>query len=149
MSALHTISKEYKFEAGHRLLGMEPGHQCGRIHGHSYVVIVELMSMHLDTRGMVMDYAELDTMVNPLVKQFDHYLILSREDAMVSVLEENKEPVRVIGMNPTAEALAGLFWEALSRVIDATFADVRDHEKVYLSSIVVKETAKTTAEMHR
>ena len=30
---MYTISKEFAFEASHRLVGLKPGHQCMRDHG--------------------------------------------------------------------------------------------------------------------
>ena len=37
-----TIFKEFQFEAAHRLPHVPEGHKCGRLHGHSFLVRLEL-----------------------------------------------------------------------------------------------------------
>jgi 6-pyruvoyltetrahydropterin/6-carboxytetrahydropterin synthase len=76
------------------------------MHGHNYKLLVSVKG-ELDDRGFVMDFAELDAIVNPLIKQVDH-----------KVLNE------VAGLeNPTAELIAAWFLEK----IPASFA-VRIYE---------------------
>ncbi|HEX7340222.1 MAG TPA: 6-carboxytetrahydropterin synthase, partial [Rhodanobacteraceae bacterium] len=36
------ISKQFTFEAAHRLPHVPEGHKCGRLHGHSFVVEVHV-----------------------------------------------------------------------------------------------------------
>jgi 6-pyruvoyltetrahydropterin/6-carboxytetrahydropterin synthase len=36
------ITKEFHFSASHQLVSLPPDHQCARLHGHNYVVEVEL-----------------------------------------------------------------------------------------------------------
>ncbi|RWP82168.1 MAG: 6-carboxytetrahydropterin synthase QueD, partial [Mesorhizobium sp.] len=36
------ISKEFHFSASHQLTSLPPNHQCARLHGHNYVVVVQL-----------------------------------------------------------------------------------------------------------
>lgn len=56
---MYTIKKEFPFEASHSLNGLEEGHKCGRDHGHSYVIIIELKSELLNKDGFVLDYGKL------------------------------------------------------------------------------------------
>ena len=70
------IGKTYEFHASHRL----PNHngKCRRQHGHSYVLEVEVWGYPKEEKGesddgMVMDYAELDMMIDPVIEQVDHY----------------------------------------------------------------------------
>lgn len=58
-----TIRREFSFEASHQL----PNHKgkCARLHGHSYVVIVEMEGAvknktGASDEGMVCDFAEID-----------------------------------------------------------------------------------------
>jgi 6-pyruvoyltetrahydropterin/6-carboxytetrahydropterin synthase len=55
----HTIRKQFAFSASHRLSGLRDGHPCGRLHGHNYVVEVELSSDALGPHGFVLDYGDL------------------------------------------------------------------------------------------
>ena len=65
-----TLLREYRFEAAH-CLPWHPG-RCARVHGHSYRLEVAV-SGPLDERGVVMDFAELDAVVEAqVVEAYDH-----------------------------------------------------------------------------
>lgn len=66
-----TIAATYTFEAAHQLHRLPDGHKCKRLHGHNYRIEVSV-SGELDERGFVMDYAELDAVVQPIVDRIDH-----------------------------------------------------------------------------
>ncbi len=65
------IAATYSFEAAHRLPHLPDGHKCKRLHGHNYRLDVAIAGP-LDARGFVIDYAELDAVVQPLVDSLDH-----------------------------------------------------------------------------
>ena len=56
---MYTIRKMFSFSASHILTGLEPGHQCMRMHGHNYVITVELKSYDLNDASFVLDYGKL------------------------------------------------------------------------------------------
>lgn len=91
-----TISREYRFEAAHFLPYVPDGHKCKKMHGHSYRIVITVIGkgQHggLDNRGFVMDFAELDAIVAPLIKLVDHTVL---NETMIS--------------NPTAELIACWF----------------------------------------
>lgn len=63
------IGKTFKFEAAHHL----PGHKkCGRKHGHTYKVTVEVEGSIQNDTGMVMDLNHLGQLVNSIICNFDH-----------------------------------------------------------------------------
>ena len=68
---------------------MPEGHKCKNVHGHNYRVEV-IISGALDARGFVMDFAEIDAEIMPLIRKLDHRLLNEVEG-----LE-----------NPTAEIIA-------------------------------------------
>ncbi len=37
-----TLFKDFTFEAAHRLPHVPEGHKCGRLHGHSFMVRLEI-----------------------------------------------------------------------------------------------------------
>ena len=53
------ICKDFEFSASHHLEGLPARHQCARLHGHNYVVRVQLEAPLLDEVGFVFDYGEL------------------------------------------------------------------------------------------
>jgi 6-pyruvoyltetrahydropterin/6-carboxytetrahydropterin synthase len=52
---------------------LPPQHQCARLHGHNYVVEIELASEEVDWQtGFVLDYAYLDLVKQWLDGTLDH-----------------------------------------------------------------------------
>jgi 6-pyruvoyltetrahydropterin/6-carboxytetrahydropterin synthase len=116
---MYTISKEFAFEASHRLLDMPEGHKCGRMHGHSYRVVVVLQSPTLDERGFVVDYGDLDVLKKMIDARLDHR-------HLNDVLEMRQ---------PTAEKIAEHLYE---------YCQIEWWGK-YVCEMRVSETAKTWA----
>ncbi len=92
------LERSYRFEAAHFLPKVPPGHKCARMHGHSYQIEVVIEGEVDPERGWVMDFAEIDEYVTPLVKKLDHQ-VLNEIDGLV---------------NPTSELLAVWFWNRLA-----------------------------------
>ena len=67
----YTISKEFAFSASHILHGLADGHPCGRMHGHNYIVRLELTGP-LARTGFVHDYRDLDPFKQWLDDTLDH-----------------------------------------------------------------------------
>lgn len=116
---MYIISKEFHFSASHILHGLEDGHPCGRLHGHNYVIIVELSGVELDETGFVEDYGELKDVKKFLDGEWDHRHLND-----------------VMDVNPTAENMARVLFERFKK----------NHPK--LSAVGVKETPKTIAWYH-
>ena len=53
------ITKEFTFEAAHRLPHVPPGHKCARVHGHSYQIDITLRGPVDPKLGWIVDFAEL------------------------------------------------------------------------------------------
>ncbi|SCW89874.1 6-pyruvoyltetrahydropterin/6-carboxytetrahydropterin synthase [Rhizobium mongolense subsp. loessense] len=66
------ITKEFHFSASHVLTSLPAEHQCGRLHGHNYVVEVELSAATLNSHGFVRDYHELAPLKSYIDEYFDH-----------------------------------------------------------------------------
>lgn len=69
---MYTITKEFHFSASHQLFGLPEGHQCGRLHGHNYVVQIEMASETLNANGFVRDYLGLAPLKSYIDDRFDH-----------------------------------------------------------------------------
>lgn len=69
---MYTISKRFEFSASHILDGLPEGHQCGRLHGHNYVIEVVLAGDALNDAGFVRDYGELKPIKQYIDTQLDH-----------------------------------------------------------------------------
>lgn len=115
----YSIRKEYAFEAAHHLPLVPDGHQCKRVHGHSYRVEVEISSEGLRD-GFVVDFAVLDSVMKPLVAGLDH------------------QDLNEFFENPTAEIIAVWFFDRLSSALERP-------EFVNIERVTVYETAKASA----
>jgi 6-pyruvoyltetrahydropterin/6-carboxytetrahydropterin synthase len=116
------ISKSFKFEAAHRLLMVPPGHQCGRLHGHSYRFVIEAEGPVDARSGFVVDFAVLGEFGKLVEQTLDH-------QCLNDVFENRFET--------TAENLA--WW-----ILDSArkYRGVQD----VVTAVRVSETASTWAE---
>jgi len=64
--------KDFSFEAAHQLTLVPPGHQCGRLHGHSYKVRVHCQGLLSAKTEWVVDYAEIARVTRPIIAELDH-----------------------------------------------------------------------------
>ncbi|WP_020667791.1 6-carboxytetrahydropterin synthase QueD [Amycolatopsis nigrescens] len=115
------ITKDFQFSASHRLEHLPDDHQCARLHGHNYVVQLELSASSpddLNEAGFVRDYGELADFKKWLDAELDHRHL------------NDVVPDR----NPSAENLAVWIFDLWS----ARFAEI--------SAVRVSETPKTWAE---
>jgi 6-pyruvoyltetrahydropterin/6-carboxytetrahydropterin synthase len=69
---MYTIYKEYHFSASHILPNLPVDHPCSRMHGHNYIVEVELQAPKLNEHGFVRDYRELDELKKYIDSTVDH-----------------------------------------------------------------------------
>lgn len=69
---MYRITKEFHFSASHQLSHLPSDHQCARLHGHNYIVVVELSAGELDENGFVRDYHELQPLKRYIDEAFDH-----------------------------------------------------------------------------
>ena len=72
-----TIEKKYHFYAAHR--NKEAGEKCGRIHGHTYNVVCWFTFDAMEN-GITMLFSDIDDRIEPIVKEYDHYLLMDAND---------------------------------------------------------------------
>ncbi|MDR1923685.1 MAG: 6-carboxytetrahydropterin synthase [Planctomycetaceae bacterium] len=100
-----TVSRKFTFCYGHRLLNYDG--KCSHPHGHNANVKITLQNNKLDQNGMLIDFNKIkQTIGRWLNENFDHKMILCKNDPLVKLLEQIGEPVFVLRDNPTAENLA-------------------------------------------
>ena len=132
-----TIAKQFRWEMGHRL----PFHDglCKNIHGHSYEAQV-ILTGETDSHGMVMDYFDLKTLVQPLIDKLDHCFLLDSSDTLMKEFFAD-HPMKVVEIDvpTTAENIAEYL---LQHIVDNL------PKKTNLTTVGVRiyETEKTYAE---
>ena len=70
---MHSIFKDFSFAAAHAIRGHTRG--CQNLHGHNYRVRVHLRARRLDDLGMVLDFADLKSIMQEILGPFDHRVI--------------------------------------------------------------------------
>jgi 6-pyruvoyltetrahydropterin/6-carboxytetrahydropterin synthase len=97
------IEKKYYFYAGHR--NKEAGVKCERLHGHTYDVIIKINFTSIKN-GITMLFQEIDEKIEPIIKSFDHYLLLYEKDSLCELLEFANEPFIKLPFQTSAENMA-------------------------------------------
>jgi len=95
------IAKEFRWEMGHRL----PEHfgLCKNIHGHSYKMLVEFEG-ELDKNGMIIDYYNVEKIINPIVEKLDHAFMVNKDDKIVlEFLDKMNSKKVIVDFQSTAE----------------------------------------------
>ena len=116
---MYTLKTSAAFDSAHFLSGYQG--KCANLHGHRWVVEVEVSADALQTqgekRGMVIDFGDLKHAVQDLADFYDHATIFEtgtlRETTIAAFHEEG---FRLIGVpyRPTAENFAKAFYEELA-----------------------------------
>jgi 6-pyruvoyltetrahydropterin/6-carboxytetrahydropterin synthase len=107
---MFSVTREITFCYGHRLL--EYAGKCRHLHGHNGRAVITLAADALDELGMVMDFSRLKRVVGGWIdEQFDHKMLLHRDDPILPFLRQQGEPVCILDVNPTAENIARLIFE--------------------------------------
>lgn len=109
------IAKEFRWEMGHRL----PEHfgLCKNIHGHSYKMIVEFEG-ELDKNQMVIDYYDVEKIINPVIEKLDHSFMVNVNDKIViEFLEKMNSKKVVVGFNSTAENICGYLLSEIKKCL--------------------------------
>lgn len=106
------LERQYHFYAAHR--NPEAGEKCGRIHGHTYKVIVTL-NFRLKDNGITMLFQDVDDNIERIVKKFDHFFMIWREDPLYGILMEAGEAIYGVDFPTSAENVAKHLWECISK----------------------------------
>ena len=122
------IAKTYHFYAGHR--NKEAGEKCGRLHGHTYDVKC-IFSFKDMNNGITMLFSDIDLIVEPIIKQYDHYFLLYERDPLCELLDLANEPYKSVPFETSAENMA--IW---------IFNEIRD--KLPIVRIEIAETKSST-----
>ena len=90
------------FESAHRLSDYKG--KCFFIHGHSFIVDVEINKKKLDKSGFIVDFNDL----KKIIEEFDHKLLLKDEPYNRKLFDDRfpKDWIVWFDFNPTCENLS-------------------------------------------
>lgn len=97
------VEKNYHFYAAHR--NKSAGEKCGRIHGHTYEITCSFDFDNL-TNGITMLFSDIDKIVEPIIKAYDHYLLLYEDDPLCISLDMINEEYISLPFETSAENLS-------------------------------------------
>ncbi len=124
------IRKKYHFYAGHR--NKHAGEKCGRLHGHTYDVVCEFKFTKI-TDGVTMLFSDIDKIVEPIIKKYDHYFVLFEQDPLIDALKLVNEPYISVPFETSAENMA--IW---------IFKRIKNEGKLPITKIELAETKSST-----
>ena len=137
------ITKEFKFEMAHSLMGYDG--PCKNIHGHSYSLNVTVAGNPIieDSHpklGMVMDFGDLKKIVREaVIDEFDHALVLNQKMPVILIdeLKENFEKIILLDYQPTSELMVIDFAERINTLLPS---------RIELKYLMLRETVTSYAE---
>jgi 6-pyruvoyltetrahydropterin/6-carboxytetrahydropterin synthase len=129
------IRRRYFLETAHRLTaGVPDHHKCRRMHGHRYEVVLTIEG-ELDADGILIEYADLDRVVWPVLKLVDHHCL----NDLFERCSTNE--AAAVSTNPTVERLVRWIGTRLAGIVASTPPD----RKLRLAEVFAQEDAQSGA----
>ena len=116
MKEVHEVYVKTHFSAAHCLNGYEG--DCGRMHGHNWIIEVYVRCERLNEIGIGIDFRDIKKSVKDVLQGLDHFN-LNELPAFRSV-------------NPTSENIARYLYKELARLLNG--------EAIRISKVKVSET---------
>ena len=115
---MYILRTEGHFDSAHFLANYDG--KCSNIHGHRWIVDVEVQSDSLNKdgqlEGMVVDFGDLKKDVNDMLDEYDHsfiYQVGSLKESTIKSFNEEGFSIISIDFRPTAENFSKLFYDKL------------------------------------
>ena len=136
---MYRIEKRFTFPMGHRL--SKHRGRCFSLHGHNFVVLIGVMSEKLNDDDMLIDFANLKSLVGGFLDGLDHCLLLNESDSkLAKQLEEAGMRVLTVDHDPTAEKLS----EEIFTSIDMALQKMHPEVKLEYVTVFENENSKAT-----
>ncbi len=120
---MYIVTKRIEIAGAHKLNLSYPS-PCSRLHGHNWIIHVEVSSEELNGEGMVIDF----THISRVVKELDHKNLNDEFD-----------------FNPTAEHIADVLAHRLKSLILNLYHKGEAHLSTHVSKVTVQESEGNVA----
>lgn len=87
---LDGIHANLRFSSAHMVIGHE---SCGKIHGHSYIVDVEVSGERSGKFGFVIDFKILKNITRKICKTLDHRVLIPVDSPDLEVMDDNDKSI--------------------------------------------------------
>lgn len=101
------IGKRYEFSAAHHLPMTMDSHPCHRMHGHNYIVEIEVRGDVEPQSGWIIDFHHIDQNIKPLIEKLDHQVL---NDFIENPTAENIA-MWIMGNYPVKYVFSVTVWE--------------------------------------
>jgi 6-pyruvoyltetrahydropterin/6-carboxytetrahydropterin synthase len=135
----YIITKEFRFEAAHRLLKNYSG-KCTNNHGHSWMVKLHLEGSNLDEKDMLIDFQELKALKTWVDDKLDHATLLWENDPMREYIQSSGQRMFLTKKNPTSEHIAEVILNESVRLFE--------NSRIKVACVEVNETCTTGAKIY-
>ena len=109
------IKQKYHFYAGHR--NKSAGEKCARLHGHTYYVEC-LFEFDELNNGVSILFHNIELIVKPLIKEYDHYFLLYEKDELCKVFDKANESYIKLPFETSAENMAIHLFNKIKKFIN-------------------------------
>jgi len=145
---MFSVTKSFKIPIGHRLTKHKG--RCSSYHGHNLKIDITVERENLNENDMVIDFYDLTEIVNNILDNWDHAMIINDKDMDQFSIIKNCEKQRMYKVtcgDPTSENMCFILFNML-------FDRFRLHdEKLTLKSVTIWESdisyAKYDAEVRQ
>ncbi len=141
---MYKVTKLFRVPIGHRLSKHEG--LCKNIHGHNLKIEVTLKSENLNKNDMVIDFHKLKEIVNGILKEFDHCLLLNSQDKQY--LKELSKVMKVFlfDSDPTAEVFSRYLFNKIKSIFEFLYVNKELPSGIEVDSVRVWENDDSVAE---
>ena len=134
----YVVTKEFRFEAAHRLIRNYTG-KCTSNHGHSWLVRLHLEGENLDEKDMLIDFQELKILKTWIDEYLDHTTLLWEQDPMCQYIRDSGQRIFTTQKNPTSEHIAEVIIHEAVRLFE--------NSRIRVKCLEVNETCTTGAKL--
>ena len=146
------ITKSFRTETSHIVRNCTSRRCSYSIHGHSYLIEVELETARLDNAQMVMDFGLLKGAIKEYIDSLDHCHLICNMDDPKYIKHMKKHSNRWISLpfNPSAEMMAVWILGAVNLILNKMeYGNGEDVKTLKCTSVTVWETTtgRATADL--
>lgn len=128
------IVKIIDFCYGHRLMDYDG--KCKYPHGHNGRVEIVCEGTSLDDKGMVVDFGDIKDVAKKFIDDnWDHKMLLRKDDPLVEEFKKRGEPTYLFDENPTAETFSKHLYDVIKEsglpITEVRFYETPDSVAIY------------------
>ncbi len=135
---MFTVTKRMEIAGAHSL-NLPYDSPCAKLHGHNWIIEVEVSAEELNKEGMVIDFTE----ISRIVKQLDHNMLSELKCPHCLLLITSG--ILPDDTNPTAENIAKYLYIKLMARLLMLYQTDDSHVSTQVTKVTVQESEGNTA----